>query len=172
MLAEAVTPTPQLGHPGRHHLVVLRPRYLDLIQSGRKRLECRLSRSRIAPYGCVSPGDVLWLKRSGGPVSAITTAERVWHFGSHLPHSFEWLREFHADALHAEPDFWRKCETARFGVLIRLGPVQPLEPFRIAKADRRGWVLLSKPLVPEQRDRTAVQQLFKPPSCNAAAEPQ
>ena len=31
MLAEAVTPTPQLGNPGRHHLVVLRPRYLDLI---------------------------------------------------------------------------------------------------------------------------------------------
>jgi len=61
----------------RSHLVVMRQPYLRRIIAGEKRLEARLSKHRCAPYGQVQAGDVLLLKRVGGPVVCLTTASQV-----------------------------------------------------------------------------------------------
>ena len=131
-----------------HHLVVLRPGYLRLICAGRKRMECRVSRWRIVPYGCVHPGDVLWLKRCSGPISAVTVARRVLQFEGGISRIAQWLQTRHANDLQAEPDFWRHCRTARFGVVLWLGPVLACQPFNYPKRDRRGWMVLPRPPVP------------------------
>ena len=62
------------------HLVILKPRFLEHILSGKKKIECRLSRRRTVPFEAVRAGDLLWLKRVSGPIVAQTTARRVWSF--------------------------------------------------------------------------------------------
>ncbi|MBN2562739.1 MAG: ASCH domain-containing protein [Phycisphaerae bacterium] len=58
----------------QHHLVVLHERYLELLLSGKKRIECRFSSVKRAPFEAVANGDLLWLKVPSGPVQAIATA--------------------------------------------------------------------------------------------------
>ena len=42
---------------GRWHIAILKRRYLELILSDQKRIECRLTRIPCAPFGRIGPGE-------------------------------------------------------------------------------------------------------------------
>src|SRR5579859_5893259 len=93
--------------PRTFHLAIFVPPYLDLILEGRKTAELRFSRLRIAPYGQVAAGDVLLLKRSGGPIAGICLIERVWACSLEATELATIRSEF-AEALCAtDSPFWR-----------------------------------------------------------------
>lgn len=132
----------------RHHLAILRPRYLELILSGRKTIECRFGRRLIPPHGTVRAKDVIWLKQSSGPIHGVAQAGRVESHERIDAAGLQELRGAHGRAICAEPGFWRTRRYVRYVTLIWLDDIKPLPPFRIAKTDPRAWVVLSGPPVP------------------------
>src|SRR5215210_2794220 len=60
------------------HLAVFVEPFLDYVLDGSKTVESRFSVNRCAPFGKVSPGDMVLLKRAGGPVVGIARVRTVW----------------------------------------------------------------------------------------------
>ncbi len=107
------------------HLVVVTPRCLDNILSGRKRVETRLSVTRREPFGIVRLGDRLLIKPTGGAVAAETRVVGVEFIDNLTPSKVIALaRRIESDA-HAGEDYWRRKRTATFATILRLGKVTP-----------------------------------------------
>lgn len=128
-----------------HHLVILKKRYLRLIVERAKTIECRLSRTRHAPFRKVAPGDVLWLKQSGGPVVAKATAGPVRFFELNTPSDLAELEQRYTRQICADKAFFVDHKEARYASIIKITSVIRLDPFPVDKKDRLAWVVLRKP---------------------------
>ena len=125
------------------HLAVLRPFYLNLILTGRKSIECRLTRTAKPPFGVVAAGERIFLKKTSGPVLAVARAERVIFQRIQTIDDLEQIRTQFSRGIGATDEFWASVEQVRYCSLIFLADVCRLsKPFRISKKDMRGWVLL------------------------------
>lgn len=124
------------------HLAVFIEPYLRYILEEKKTIESRFSVHRRAPYGQIAAGDIVFLKRSGGPVVGLCLVSNVWFYNLDAA-SWHSLRTDFAQALCAQdPEFWETRKNASFATLMRLSTVTPIDPILIPKRDRRGWVVL------------------------------
>ncbi|MCG8404452.1 MAG: ASCH domain-containing protein [Phycisphaerales bacterium] len=136
----------------RHHLVVLHDQYLNLMLSGSKRIECRISTIRRPPFEAVSPGDLLWLKPPSRPVRAMAVAGRCLFRALRSETDLPELIEKYADQICAVDGFFRNAaEWARFISLIWIETVVLIGPMSIRKSDQRAWVALDRMPVPGMR---------------------
>lgn len=93
--------------PPLNHLVILRPPYLDMILSGEKTVESRLSRRRHLAAGRCLPGDVLYLKRTGGDIEGRAVVSRIDAFEALDPDALRALSvEWSGRVAATEPDDW------------------------------------------------------------------
>lgn len=124
------------------HLAIFIEPYLSYILAGRKTVESRFGMRRYAPFGRVSRGDIIFLKRSGGPIVGLCEIADIWFY--HLdPSSWQSIQKTFTEALCAQdPDFWRARSNASFATLMSITAMRPLPPIGYAKRDRRGWVVL------------------------------
>ncbi|MHC4478442.1 MAG: ASCH domain-containing protein [Planctomycetota bacterium] len=127
-----------------YHLVILKKAYLEAIIGGRKRIESRFSRVRRAYSGQVFPGDELFLKESSGPVCAVAKVEAVEYFEGLTPKRIAALKHRYNDDIGGSDEYWLNKADCRFGTLVWLKDVEPIEPVRIDKRDWRAWVLLTE----------------------------
>lgn len=128
--------------PFKVHLAIFVPPYLDYILSGKKTVESRFSANKCAPYGRVNRGDVLLLKKSGGPIVGLCQVSNVWTYQLDSE-SWKDIRNDYAESLCAQdPDFWTDRKHASFATLMRIKHAVSIEPIFIDKHDRRGWVVL------------------------------
>lgn len=125
-----------------HHLVILKKVYLDLVLSGRKTIESRLTRGRTAAFGRVQAGDKLFLKASGGPVCATATAARVACYPNLTPDKVAEIRRRYGAEIGGADAVWTELMDRRCGFLVWLANVKRIEPIRIEKKDWRAWVVL------------------------------
>jgi hypothetical protein len=128
------------------HLAILIEPYLTYVLCGKKSVESRFGVRRSAPYGRVAPGDIILLKRSGGPILGVCQVSDVWFYKLD-PRSWRELRRGYTEALCAQdPGFWEQRKGASFATLMRLSSVRQLPPIRFNKQDKRGWVILRNAL--------------------------
>ncbi len=125
------------------HLVIIQPRYLHLIITGKKDVECRASRFRRAPYLRVRRGDQLWFKKTSGCVTCTTKVVWVKELQITKRQQFDDLRARWQGRIHADNSYWRTAFSRRYWTLLGLGRVQRCKPFSVAKRDRRSWVVLN-----------------------------
>ena len=110
-----------------NHLVILRPPYLDMILSGEKIVESRLSRRRHPAATRCAPGDTLYLKRTGGNVEGRARVARVDAYCGLEPAGLRALAEAWAERVAAtEADDWyqRIKQDARHALFVSLEHVQ------------------------------------------------
>jgi len=125
------------------HLAVMVEPFLSYMLEGRKTIESRFSVKRTAPFNRIHPGDVILLKKAGGPVVAICLARDTWFYRLD-PDSWRTIKEDFASYICAQdPGFWQERERASFATLIKVVRVTPIEHIRVEKRDRRGWVVLT-----------------------------
>jgi hypothetical protein len=126
------------------HLGIFVEPYLQLIIEGKKTIESRFSVNRCPPFGRVSKGDILLLKRSGGPIVAICLINDFWTY--HLDKTlWDEIKEIHAKALCInDPEFWKQKKNSNYATLMRIKNVFIFNPIFFEKRDRRGWVILSR----------------------------
>lgn len=118
--------------------------FLSAVLDGRKTVESRFALHRCAPYRQVEAGDVILLKRSGGPVVGVAMANRP-NFYQLGPGDLDSIRIEHADELFAlDDEFWDSRAGKRYATLIGLEDTCPIEAMEVVKHDRRGWVTFPK----------------------------
>jgi len=127
-----------------YHLVILKKPYLDLILAGQKTVESRFTRTKRPPFGKVASGDTLFLKESSGPVRAVATAAAVKNFAELTPEQITAIKQQYNRLIKGAEQYWQDKADCRFGLLVWLEDVQPIEPLRISKKDWRAWVVLTE----------------------------
>jgi len=127
-----------------YHLVILKKPYLNAILGGQKRIESRFSKTRRYAFGRVLPGDKLFLKVSSGPVCATATAAAVKNFENLTPRQIIEIKQRYNDYIRGSDEYWRSKMNCKFGFLVWLKDIEPLEPVRIHKKDWRAWVILTE----------------------------
>jgi ASC-1-like (ASCH) protein len=126
------------------HLVILKKPYLDAILAGRKRIESRFAKTKRAYIGRVLPGDRLFLKESSGPVRAVATAAAVKNFEKLTPKKISSLKQQYNHLIMGSDEYWQSKVNCRFGLLVWLKTIEPIEPVRIRKKDWRAWVVMTE----------------------------
>lgn len=128
------------------HLAVLTEPFLSLLLNGAKTIESRFSRVRCAPYGCLARGDVVAVKKTGGPVLGAFIAGPVTSYQL-TPRRLTELRERFAPQLCADGDeFWDQRSDCAYATLVAVEHVRCLPEITFPKRDRRGWVQLTQPV--------------------------
>ena len=130
------------------HLAIMLEPYLEFILNGSKSVESRFSRNGCAPFGRVTAGDVVLLKRSSGPVVGLCTVSDVWDYRL-TPSTLVEIKDRFGPAICAQDGFWEDRREAAFATLMRIEGATPLPDLFVPKRDRRGWVVLRDQRVPE-----------------------
>lgn len=125
------------------HVAIMVEPYLSHIWAGRKTIESRFSKKRIAPYGKIHSGDVIFLKKSGGPVVGFFRAGNVLSFEIHSAEDLASIRKEFGEPLCVEPDFWAAKADSAYATLI---PIRDLHlfpsPIEIHAPNRQSWIIL------------------------------
>lgn len=126
------------------HVAIFVEPFLSYILNGLKTIDCRLGRSRIAPYGRVKPGDAILLKLSGGDIVGICRAgEVISRYISST--SLEVLLRANRSALcMIEDDFWKERRERQYVTLVQLEAVSKVGPVPFPRRERSGWQVLCK----------------------------
>ncbi len=131
-------------HTRAVHLGIFNQPYMSFLLNGAKTIESRFSSVRCAPFDCVKAGDIILVKRPGGPIVALFLAGEVrsYRLSSQV---WETIKERFGEGIApASPDFWRENESATYATLIGVEHVRQVAPIAWDKSDRRGWVVLHR----------------------------
>lgn len=126
------------------HLAILAEPFLSFVLSGRKTIESRFTRTRCAPFDQIRSGDIILLKRVGGPVCGLVLAKQTWFFDLHFQ-PIDTIRERYGDPICADDAFWELKRGAAYATLIELAEPISIGAIPCNKKDRRGWVALTPP---------------------------
>ncbi len=127
------------------HLAVLTEPFCSWLLEGTKTIESRFSRVRCAPYGTLAEGDIVAVKKTGGPVTGAFQAGTVRSYQL-TPARITELRDQYAAQLCASDDqFWADRADCIYATLADVTHVRLLPPWAFPKKDRRGWVQLTQP---------------------------
>lgn len=137
-------------HPGTH-LAVMTGQYLDRLLDGTKTIESRFTRHRVAPFRRVVSGDVIFFKQSAGPITAAGLAGTVHDLDLATVPLRQLADEYGAGIAPADASFWIDRAAARYATLVTMLQVVKTDPVPVQKRDRRGWVVLSRASVQDQR---------------------
>jgi hypothetical protein len=138
------------SHPGTHLAVMTGP-YLDRLLDGRKTIESRFTRHRIAPFERVASGDVIFFKQAACPITAVGLAGVVHDLDLATVPLRQLADEYGAGIAPADASFWTDRAAARYATLVAMQQVVKTDPVPVQKRDRRGWVVLNHAPVPDQR---------------------
>jgi len=128
---------------GRGHVAILRQPYLEKMTAGEKTIESRLTKNRVAPFGKISEGDIVFLKEAAGPVKAVAIVGLAEFFGTLNPGEVVGLLEERREGLALENDFARSKEGARYATFLHFASLLKIKPFRLLKSSREAWIVLA-----------------------------
>lgn len=144
------------------HLAIFHQPYLELLLSGEKTTDVRLSKARIAPFGRVQVGDTVLLKASSGPVLGYAIVEEVLSLLDLTPEDVDALRARYGSELCLPDVFWKQHHDARYGTLIYLKDIKVVQPVYIWGKGRSGWQLLDTQQEQQIGSRLSEWQRIRP----------
>ena len=128
------------------HLAIFTEPILTALLAGAKTVESRFSMNKVQPFGKVRKGDIIMVKKSGGPVVAVFISGEIISFSNLTPDKIDQIRTKYSPTLGlSENDaFWRDKKDAKYATIINIKTIKLLQPCRIEKRDRTGWVILTE----------------------------
>lgn len=132
-----------MGMP-KTHLMIVHPRYIAPLLSGAKTLESRLGLDRRAPFGKVSPGDVVFIKPTGKRVVAKAIVHRVDEYEDLTPEDIINLRETYDDRIMGGDQYWEEKSNSKYATLISFTKITMLRdettvPAELLVPNRNAW---------------------------------
>ena len=120
------------------------------IATGQKTIESRWYNVKYAPWGKISPGDTIYFKNSGEPITIQAEAEKVLYFSDLTPDKVHIILErYGKDTGIEEPDipkFFKMFKRKRYCILIYLKHAHRIQPFEINKqgfGTRSSWICVA-----------------------------
>ncbi|MDO8570594.1 MAG: hypothetical protein Q7R97_03340 [Candidatus Daviesbacteria bacterium] len=128
----------------RKHLAIMDRATIDKILSGKKIIETRFSLHKIAPFGVVSSGDLVYMKASGGEIIGQFRVKKVFFFEGFDQKDFFDLKKRYEKEINADENYWNNKKDCKFGTLIFISESERFitSPIKIKKSDQRGWMVL------------------------------
>ena len=124
------------------HLALMTEPCLTHLLNGEKTIESRFSRNKIAPYGKVSVGDVIIIKRSCGPILGVFEASAVEYIEFSADSEVLAVKEKYNSKILAPEDFWSRKLSSRYATLIDVGNLYTFEPIPISWINRQSWITM------------------------------
>ena len=122
-----------------HHVAIMKKSWglTQKILSGEKKIESRWYKSKTAPWDRVKPGDIVYFKDSGEPVSIKAQVHKVLQFANLNPHKVQDIldqygRDDGIDTVDI-PKFFEMFRNKNYCILIFLHNPQKIHPFHINK---------------------------------------
>ncbi len=120
-----------------NHIAIMKKSWglIPKILSGKKTIESRWYKNRIAPWNRISDGDTVYFKDSGEPVSAVAKVSKVLQFSNlDEKHFSEIMAKYADDICLKTREFNEYYQSKNYCILIFLTNPQKLEkPFGIDK---------------------------------------
>jgi predicted transcriptional regulator len=127
----------------KRHLAVFIGNAVEKILQGQKIVEARFSISKILPYESLMKDDEIFLKKSGGLVFGKVKVDNVLYYEGLDAEAIGKLRHEYQNDLLVGDKFWQEHANSKYATIIFLkNPERFLAPLKIAKRDRRSWMVL------------------------------
>ena len=111
--------------------------FTEKIATGQKTIESRWYKVKYTPWGRISPGESIYFKNSGEPVTIQAKISRIINFSDLTPEKVQTILEDYSKELGLdEPDilrFFEMFKHKRYCILIYLKDAHHIQPFEINK---------------------------------------
>ncbi len=124
------------------HLGIFGQPYLTYMLDGKKTIESRFSKNKIAPYNKITKDDIVIIKESSGNVLGYFTIKDVLFFDLNVI-SIDEVKSKYNSRLCVDDTFWANKKDSRYATLIFIDKLFKLKPFHIRKKGMQTWALLS-----------------------------
>ena len=125
----------------RIHLGIFTEPYLTYMLEGKKTIESRFSKHKIAPYKQITKDDIVIVKKSGGNVIAYFTMKEVLCFDLSITPINE-IKSKYGSALCVDQQFWESKKDSCYATLLTIDKIRELKPFSIKKKGMQTWIVL------------------------------
>lgn len=125
------------------HLGVFNEPCLSFMLEGKKTIESRISKKRIAPYKRINKDDIVVVKKSGGGVVAYFTIKEVKYIDLKEV-SINDVKDKYNKELFVSDEFWMEKEDSSYATLMFIEKLVKLESFKINKKGMQTWIVLDK----------------------------
>ena len=105
-------------------MAVVHRKYAELILSGQKKAELRLTKNRIVPFGVARRGDTVFIKIASGPICCRARVRLVEQYENLTPTDIRRLRLAVNDTVMGDSAFWKLKSSARYATLVHLSRVE------------------------------------------------
>ena len=127
------------------HLAIFKGDGAEKILTGKKNIESRFAKSKLAPFGVISSGDLVYIKTSGGEIIGQFRVKKVIFFDGLQKEDLIEIKTKYGKDLNVDQFYWKGKENAKFATLIFIGNSSRFitSPIKVIKKDLRGWVVLT-----------------------------
>ncbi len=119
----------------KKHLAIFKGSGGELILNGIKTIEARFSKSKIAPFGVVSPGDLVYIKPAGKDIIGQFRVQKVFSFEGLEMGDISQINDIYGVEI---------AKNAKVATLIFIEKTVRFltSPLKVSKKDLRGWAVL------------------------------
>lgn len=133
----------QLFKNNNIHLGIFTEPCLSYMLNGKKTIESRFSKNKIAPYEKITNNDIVLVKKSGGNIVAYFTIKEVLFFNLQ-DYAIEDLKEKYNKELCVSNSFWESKKDSQYATLIKIDKLVNLKPFPINKKGMQTWIMIKE----------------------------
>lgn len=133
----------------KKHLAIFTRNAIKAIVSGQKTVETRFSKKKIAPFGMVNVGDIIYMKPPGEELSGQFVATKVISIEGLDEKDWEWIKtefgqKISFGSVAEMKNYYKEHEGSKFATIIQMGKIEQFvtSPIKIEKRDLRGWMVL------------------------------
>ena len=127
----------------RRHLAVFAGVAAEKVLTGGKKVDVRLSRMKIVPFGRISTGDIVWMRKPGEKLVGSFIVGKVIYFDHPTTEDLKRLKNDYGKEMAMAEQFWANRKDCKYATVIFIdSSTRFLVSPQINKKDRRSWVVL------------------------------
>ena len=123
------------------HVGVFVEPYLSYIIEGKKTIESRFSKNKIAPYNKITKDDVIIVKKASGDIVGFIEITDII-FLDLTKTSIDKIKLIYGVKICAKDTFWEMKKDSRYATLIFIKKFTSINSFSITKNDMQSWIVL------------------------------
>ncbi len=133
----------------KKHLAIMSKATIQAILKGEKKIETRFSQKKIAPFGTINRGDIVFMKPPGEDIIGQFRVKKVFSYeGLNSEDIATIFGQYGSQIASGDKEFDEKYpkdkQESVYGTLIFIKECEQFitSPIKIRKSDQRGWVVL------------------------------